>query len=251
LRQKFHDPAQLKAKPHIARISSRRDGSHMICVCPTVMSTGPQVYMRFAAELADCGIGVSALVPPGFDFDEALPATRAALVRSLADSVEDYVGDSEFSLAGYSSGGVVAYELAKELQARGMAPIAAVLLDTYSLNFNDDRGQFDGQKLQDELNARLVEYVRSSGLGMLSERITAQIWTFGLLRDWRPEGLSVPSLYVRSAQPLAGEGNELRDEVISMMTSVVAVPGDHFNILEPEHVGLTARVVNDWLRNLP
>ncbi|MEK8173607.1 thioesterase domain-containing protein [Streptomyces sp. M19] len=37
----------------------------------------------------------------------------------MATAIIDYVGDEAFSLAGSSSGGVVAYELAKELERRG------------------------------------------------------------------------------------------------------------------------------------
>ncbi|WP_269859409.1 alpha/beta fold hydrolase, partial [Streptomyces sp. RPT161] len=247
LRAKFHDPAELDAAPSVVRIGSAQQGPHMICVCPTVMTTGPQVYTRFAEQFTD-GWTVSALVPPGFDGGEALPATREALVRSLADSVEDYVGDSELSLVGHSSGGVVAYELAKELQGRGLDPTAVVLIDSYS--FDGDGGRPE-EMFRNALNARMIEYLRWASGDKLSERITAQVWSLELLRGWRPEGLSAPTLYVRPIQPLVEEEKpEWRGDVISMMTSVADVPGDHFTILEGEHVGSTARVVDHWLRNL-
>jgi polyene macrolide polyketide synthase len=215
------------------------------------MTTGPQVYLRFAAELTGRGNQMSALVPPGFAAGELLPATRAALVTSLADTVEEFVGETEFSLAGHSSGGVVAYELARELHARGLAPAGLVLLDTYTLNLKGERGVFDDEALQHALSTRLVEYVRRMGFDTLSERITAQLWNLDLLRGWRPEGISVPSLYVRSTQALAhGQGDEWRDEVAAAADSVVEVPGDHFTMLEPEQVSSTARAVGEWLGNV-
>ncbi|MFE4335989.1 type I polyketide synthase [Streptomyces sp. NPDC056831] len=251
LREKFDDPAQVKAKSAVVRISPAGEGPHLICVCPTVMTTGPQVYLRFAAELTGRGNQVSALVPPGFAAGELLPATRAALVTSLADTVEEFVGEMEFSLAGHSSGGVVAYELARELHARGLAPAGLVLLDTYTLNLKGERGVFDDEALQHALSTRLVEYVRRMGFDRLSERITAQLWNLDLLRGWRPEGISVPSLYIRSTQALAhGQGDEWRDEVAAAADSVVEVPGDHFTMLEPEQVSSTARAVGEWLGNV-
>ncbi|MDI5969359.1 SDR family NAD(P)-dependent oxidoreductase [Streptomyces sp. SL13] len=251
LREKFDDPAQVKAKPAVVRISPAGEGPHLICVCPTIMTTGPQVYLRFAAELTGRGNQVSALVPPGFAAGELLPATRAALVTGLADTVEEFVGGTEFSLAGHSSGGVVAYELAQELHTRGLAPAGLVLLDTYTLNLKGERGVFDDEDLQRALSTRLVEYVRRMGFDTLSERITAQLWNLDLLRGWRPEGISVPSLYIRSTQALAhGGGGEWRDEVAAAAATVVEVPGDHFTMLEAEHVSSTARAVGEWLESV-
>ncbi|WPB95915.1 SDR family NAD(P)-dependent oxidoreductase [Streptomyces malaysiensis] len=251
LREKCDDPARVKAKSAVVRMSPAGEGPHLICVCPTIMTTGPQVYLRFAAELTGRGIQASALVPPGFAVGELLPATRAVLVTSLADTVEEFVGETEFSLAGHSSGGVVAYELAQELHARGLAPAGLVLLDTYALNLKGEQGVFDDEAVQHALSTRLVEYVRRIGFDTLSERITAQLWNLDLLRGWRPEGISVPSLYIRSTQALAhGQGDEWRDEAAAAADVVVEVPGDHFTMLEPEHVSSTARAVLEWLENM-
>jgi thioesterase domain-containing protein len=247
LRPKFRDSAELAAKPPLVRMSSGQQGPHLICVCPTVMTTGPQVYTRFAAQFAD-GQTVSALVPPGFDAGDALPATRDALVRSLADSVEDHVGDEEFWFVGHSSGGVVAYEVAKELQARGRAANAVVMIDSYSFDGDGDRPE---AMFREALNDRMIEYLRLAGREKLSERITAQVWSLELLRGWRPEGLSAPSLYVRPIQPLVThEKPEWRRDVLSAMTSVADVAGDHFTILEAEHVVGTAQAIDEWLKTL-
>ncbi|MFF9908802.1 KR domain-containing protein [Streptomyces olivaceus] len=173
LRAKFDDAAGVEAEPAVVRISPAGEGPHLICVCPAIMTTGPQVYLRLAAELTGRGHQVSALVPPGFAAGELLPATRAALVTSMADTVQKFAEETVgtgFSLAGHSSGGVVAYELARELHTRGLAPAGLVLLDTYTLNQKGARGVFDDGPLQHALTTRLVEYMRRMDFDTLSER---------------------------------------------------------------------------------
>ncbi|MFJ9713697.1 SDR family NAD(P)-dependent oxidoreductase, partial [Streptomyces sp. NPDC101234] len=245
LRLKYGDPAGPDTVPEIVRLGRGQLGPRLILLCPTVMTTGPQVYSRLAAEL-DAGRRVSALVPPGFHGGQALPATLAVLVRSLADVVQAEVADGEFALAGHSSGGVVAYEVAKELEARGLAPCGVVLIDSYS--FDGDGGRPE-ELFRSALNERFVEYLRLTGGGNLSQRITAQVWCLELLRGWRPEGLTAPTLYVRPAQPLVEqEKPEWRGDVLAAMSQVVEAPGDHFTIIEGEHVASTAHIVGDWLR---
>jgi acyl transferase domain-containing protein/thioesterase domain-containing protein len=253
LRPMFHDPAELAVKPSLVRMTPARPGPQVICVCPTVMTTGPQVYTRFAEHLAAAdtaaGIGtVSALVPPGFTADDALPATRDCLVRSLADATEEHVGESEFLLIGHSSGGAVGYEVAKELQSRGHAPAAMVLMDAYS--FDTDGGLVE-KVFREELNARMIEYLRLAGVDRLSERITAQVWSLELLRGWRPEGLTVPTLYLRPVQRLVDEEKpEWRSDVLAAMSTIIDVRGDHFTILEADHVATTAETIDAWLNTL-
>nr|3LCR_A Chain A, Tautomycetin biosynthetic PKS [Streptomyces sp. CK4412]3LCR_B Chain B, Tautomycetin biosynthetic PKS [Streptomyces sp. CK4412] len=245
LRLKYGDPAGPEAVPEIVRLGRGQLGPQLILVCPTVMTTGPQVYSRLAEEL-DAGRRVSALVPPGFHGGQALPATLTVLVRSLADVVQAEVADGEFALAGHSSGGVVAYEVARELEARGLAPRGVVLIDSYS--FDGDGGRPE-ELFRSALNERFVEYLRLTGGGNLSQRITAQVWCLELLRGWRPEGLTAPTLYVRPAQPLVEqEKPEWRGDVLAAMGQVVEAPGDHFTIIEGEHVASTAHIVGDWLR---
>ncbi|WP_305783694.1 type I polyketide synthase [Symbioplanes lichenis] len=246
LRPKFHDSAGSEAA--LVELSPGQGGPHLILVCPTVMTTGPQVYTRLAEHLG-AGRRVSALVPPGFHAGEALPATLDTLVRSLADAVEAGAGDGDLALVGHSSGGVVAYEVAKELQARGRAPRGVVLIDSYS--FDGDGGGPE-ELFRSALNERFVDYLRLMGGGNLSERITAQVWCLELLRGWRPAGLTTPTLYVRPAQPLVtDERPEWRAGVLAAMGQVVEAPGDHFTIIEGEHVATTARIVGDWLLEAP
>jgi thioesterase domain-containing protein len=240
LRPKFDDPAQLSTLPAPVPISSGENGPHLIFVCPPVALTGPQVYARLAAEFGERR-RVSALMPPGFDVGDDLPATGDALVRTLASAVENYVGNSAFSLAGVSTGGVLAYELAKDLCVRGTVPTGVVLLDSYRMNHEVvERWRYDLVKFMLE-RRRLVD-----GFGF--ENVTAMAWILReLLVDWEPEGLFVPTLLVRASQPLVveEEGRSWQSTLASM-TSVIDVPGNHLTITEA-HADSTAKVVADWL----
>jgi hypothetical protein len=123
------------------------------------------------------------------------------------------------------------------------------MIDSYS--FTGDGGRPE-ELFRSALNERFVEYLRLVGGGNLSERITAQVWCLELFRGWRPEGLTAPALYVRPAQPLMeDEQPAWRAGVLAAMTTVVEAPGDHFTILEGEHVESTARIVGDWIRDAP
>jgi acyl transferase domain-containing protein/thioesterase domain-containing protein len=239
LRPKFENPAQPGTIPLPVRISSGENGPHLIFVCPPVVLTGPQVYARLAAELGE-GRRVSALMPPGFEAGDSLPATRDALVHTMADTIGNYVENSTFSLAGVSTGGALAYELAKELHAHGTVPAGVVLLDSYQMNHEVvERWRYDLIKFMLE-RRHLVD-----GFGF--EKVTAMAWImWELLVDWEPEGLCVPTLLVRASEPLVGEEGASWQSTLASMTSVVDVPGNHFTIAEA-HAGSTAKAVADWL----
>jgi thioesterase domain-containing protein/acyl carrier protein len=241
LRSKFDTAAQLKTLPVPARLSPGDSGPHLICICPPVPlpMSGPGVYARFAAKFGG-GRKVSALMPPGFSEGEDLPATGEVLIDILATAVEDYIGDSAFALAGISSGGVLAYEVAKTLQKRGMDPTGVILMDTYRMK---DAILKDWQN---DLAQRSLE--GESVMGFEFEEITAFAWICAhLFNDWEPEGLTVPTLLVRASDPIVREGNTSWQANLASMSSFIDVPGDHFTILEPEHVAAVFEVVNGWL----
>jgi polyene macrolide polyketide synthase len=241
LRPKSEDSAQMGRRLSPVRISSGDSGPHLICVCPPIVLAGPQLYMRFAAEFGGRR-RASALMPPGFHDEDDLPASAEVMVYAMADAVERYAGDSVFSLAGLSAGGVLAYEIAKELEARGTAPAGVVLLDTY--RFDDEVLQRWKHKFSESTFERLP-LVGGSDFG----RITATAWICSeLFFGWRPEGLWTPSLHVRASAPMVEEeeGVGWRSSLASM-TSVVDVPGNHYTMLDDQYVGSTVKVVHNWL----
>ncbi|MGC9382221.1 type I polyketide synthase, partial [Streptomyces sp. MH13] len=241
LRPKFETADQLAKPPALVRLSPGDTGSHLICICPPVPLplTGPDVYLRFAAEFAGMR-RVSAVMPPGFDTGDDLPATSEILMEVMATAIMDYVGDEPFSLAGASSGGVLAYEVAKELERRGAAPTGVALLDSYRMNDQVIR------KWENDLAGRSFTGIDSGSIGF--EELTAFAWICGsLLIDWEPGGLAAPALLVRATDPIVQEEGVNWQTSLTAMSAVVDVPGDHFTILESEHVPFVAEVVHEWL----
>ncbi|GAA2778348.1 type I polyketide synthase [Crossiella cryophila] len=241
LRTKFTTAADLTTPPQVVRLSAGESGPHLVCLCPPVPLplTGPDVYLRFAAEFAGSR-RVSAVMPPGFAEDEALPATAEVLIDVLATAIAEHVGEEEFALAGASSGGVLAYEVARELERRGTPPTGVALLDSYRMN---DKVL---KKWDNDLATRSFVGLDSGGIGFTE--ISAFAWVCArLLIDWAPGGLTAPALLVRASEPLvAGETHEWQT-TLDAMTEVIDVPGDHFSILETEHVPYAAEVVQEWL----
>jgi NADPH:quinone reductase-like Zn-dependent oxidoreductase/thioesterase domain-containing protein len=243
MRPKF-GPGEQPARPPV-RLSSGDDGPHLVCICPPVVALGgPYVYMRFAAEFGGRR-RVSAIMPPGFTAGEKLPATREAMIAAMADAVREHVGDGSYALVGTSSAGVLAYEIGRELERRDAAPTGVVLLDSYRLN-----DEVMGRWLNDLPAAMLEKRHLSDGIGF--DKLTAGTWVCGqLFLDWRPAGLAAPTLLVRASEPVVAEPDGLRwQSDLDGMSAVVDVAGNHFTILESEHVAATATVVDSWLTEL-
>lgn len=84
---------------------------------PLPRRRGAHIYYQFAA-LWPGEEGASALPAPGFAVGEHLPADAAALVSLQAQTVLEHAGDAPFVMLGTSSGGLLAYEVARHRQTR-------------------------------------------------------------------------------------------------------------------------------------
>jgi len=73
---------------------------------------------------------VFGLETPGVDGDAAVPASVAAHAEQLLQDLRRHRLRGPYRLAGYSSGGKVAFELARRLEAAGETVTALVILDT-------------------------------------------------------------------------------------------------------------------------
>ncbi|MET7572871.1 type I polyketide synthase [Streptomyces sp. NPDC005492] len=247
LRPRYGDAERAGRRPVPVRLSAGDSGPHLVCVCPPLALNGPQTYNRFAAELA-ADWKVSALVAPGFVADTPLPESGEVLIATLADAVQEYVGDGPFALAGLSSGGVLAHEIARELQRRGHDPLAVVLLDSYPMN-SPVLKRWKNEMARVGLERARALDRRQADEGFRLEEITASAWICGeLLLDWEARGLTVPSCLVRASEPVVAEdGNGTGWQTPVMASQVIDVPGDHFSIMDRQFATSTAAAVRDWL----
>jgi thioesterase domain-containing protein len=221
------------------RLVERPDRPRVWCL-PTVLATsGPHQYARLAAALGG-GWDVSALTLPGYRAGEPLPSTLDALVIALAAAV--CRAGQPYALVGYSSGGLLAHALARQLERTGAGPRAVVLLDPYRVG-----------DLPAGLRAAVLDCMvqRLGDLGPADDsRLTAMGGYLRLLEAWQPEPVAAATLVVRAEEPVPGwTGVAEAGDPAAAGAGRVTVPGDHFTLIE-EHAATTAKAVAAWLDDI-
>ncbi|WP_394840360.1 SDR family NAD(P)-dependent oxidoreductase [Pendulispora rubella] len=209
----------------------------LFCFPSLAAPTGPIQYARLAASLKE--LRETWVLPhTGFGTGEPLPREAAAVIRDHADTVLRYSADEPFALMGCSSGGWIAYEVARELERRGVSPAGVVLLDTY---------------LPDEVPPRFQEALRRVWMGQLDsaprmdDELTAMMWYFRLFAGYRPAPIAARTLVIRVAEPLPGMGDgDAWRAHWEHPHDVIEIPGDHVTMIA-EHAGASARAIHDWL----
>ncbi|SFW75714.1 type I polyketide synthase [Amycolatopsis australiensis] len=245
LRPTFASAADLAEPPKPVKLAAGEGGPRLICFSSYVALAGVHQYARFASPFRG-DRDVYALPAPGFVKGEALPETVAAVAEALAGSVLQAAGGEPFVLLGSSSGGMLAHAAAEHLVARGTAPLAVVLLDSYL-----PRADSPLERFRDELLGGMFD--REAVFAPMDvARLSAMSWYFRLMAGWSPAKLPSPVLLVRSSEPPVAEGpggplapGEWQTHWDTADT-VVDVPGNHFTMVE-DHAVTTARTVRGWL----
>lgn len=160
---------------------------------------------------------VYALRARGFNEGEKCFATLNELVSTYVDAIRRRQPDGPYALAGYSYGGVVAFEIAKVLEAEGerVAFVASFNLPPY-------------------MKYRLKEADAADG------RVTQSLLALG--RSYVPSG-TVGSMTVFYTHPARGTkqdwlNNELKqwDEFTRLRNRYIEVAGEHHTLMSPKHV---------------
>ncbi|WSE34587.1 type I polyketide synthase [Amycolatopsis rhabdoformis] len=238
LRPRFSSVSELDGGVRIAALSAPGDGPRLLLVPPLVALTGPHLYARFAEALP--GTTVSSFELPGFAEGERLPADRRTVVEVLADAAERHAGRGPVVLGGYSSGGILAHELALVLADRGHAPVGLVLVDTYELN--------DGTSYFADFQREVFEHMRereNPAAPLDGTRLSAHTWYFETFADWKPAPMPFPSLLVRASAPMRGMTGDWQASFDAVSHTADSV-GDHYEIME-KNAGVTAQAVRAWL----
>ncbi len=238
-----YDDHTTLATPHRAVPLGRSAGTAsrpaLISCCTMSMLSGAHEYARLAAGFR--GIrDFHALPHPGFGAGQDLPADRATLLRTHADTVLRTVGDGPFVLTGHSGGAMVANVLSLELARQGRAPDAVVLMDSYPVDsevlVNWIPQMLDGMVERDSAFTPMDDY-----------RTTAWAAYLQFFFDWKARPLDVPTLLVRAGDPLGTipEDADWRAQW-PYEHDVVDVPGDHFTMLG-DHAEDVAKRIQEWL----
>ncbi|WP_344339654.1 type I polyketide synthase, partial [Streptomyces rhizosphaericus] len=239
LRPSFRTAAELTTPPKLVRLSKGSTAPGLVCFPSLVAISGPREYARFAAGFRGRR-DVSVLPEPGFGKGELLPASVDAVVEMQAEAALRCVGEKPFVLVGRSSGGWIAQAVAGRLEARGSAPSAVVLLDTYL-----PRSEALPW-IQTNLSGKMFD--REKMFGVVDEgRLTAMGGYLRLFSDWEPTPIDAPILTVKAEEsfPGSGEGNDEESAWGATLTRI-DVPGDHFTMME-DFAGVAAEAVLNWL----
>ncbi|MBJ6765766.1 amino acid adenylation domain-containing protein, partial [Myxococcaceae bacterium JPH2] len=117
-------------RPNLARLDAGRAESRPVFF---IHGGGGEVlsYTELVHQLGDAHVlyGVSA---PGLEGGALPPPTMEALVRHYLEQLRDVQPSGPYRLAGWSFGGVAAYELARQLEALGEQVELLALLDSYA-----------------------------------------------------------------------------------------------------------------------
>jgi acyl transferase domain-containing protein/pimeloyl-ACP methyl ester carboxylesterase/aryl carrier-like protein len=225
--------------PVPARVSEGAAIPSLICLPSALALSGPHQYVRFARAFSG-EREVNALPLPGFLEGERLPQDIDAVLAAHAEAVRRLAGDNPFVLAGYSSGGVLAYALAQHLQELELPAAGVVLIDSYPLE--------DGLSA-DVLGAVVGEMLVREGtyVSLNDTRLTAMAAYLQMLSEWRAVEIAAPTLLLRAAEEMPAASLD-RDGRTSwrLFDVAVEIPGDHFTLME-DHADSTAGAVEDWL----
>lgn len=194
-------------------------------------------YVPLGRELAPT-LSVLGLNAPGFAGTP--PRTVPDFVAGLLPTVERVAADGPVVLAGWSFGGVLAYELGVALGARGLPPAAAVMFDSWvpAPGAEPERDGTDGIVVLRE-HGLIPEGLSGPDLAALTTMVAA---TGEAFRGYRPSGgAGFPCHLIRAGRGYPGNVDDGYDDsrgwadvVPELQVSEVAA--DHFELLTPPAV---------------
>ncbi|MBJ3807094.1 hypothetical protein JGB26_08180 [Streptomyces flavofungini] len=271
-RPTFATPEE-RLRPPQVRLA-RGSAARLVCFPTFAVGAGASQYARLAAASGG-EHDVWVLPVPGFDWQESLPASVAALAGLLADGVDRCGDGGPVVLLGYSAGGWIAHATAAALEARGAGPDAVVLLDSHwpdSPALPHLHARIEQARLAAARTSAAPDgpWTHESGDDAY---LTAMAHYAGLFRAWTPTEIGAPTLLVRASEAAFDEAPEPSDAPgppeapAAPATSAapgnsaeptdwragwhlphtaVDTPGTHFSIIR-EHSEPALRAVADWL----
>ncbi|MEV0335653.1 type I polyketide synthase [Nocardia sp. NPDC050717] len=241
LREQFSSADDVDQLPAPTRLAAGTGLPRVICLAPPLATGGAHQYARIASHLRS-DREVVALTPIGCRTGEPLPATPAAAAAAVARSIVAAAQGEPFVLAGYSSGGLLAYLVTEHLEAAGgPAPEAVVMIDTYTVNDDAEwllRAMFE-HMVSAEATFGRFDQARLTGMGRYVQ----------LLKEKVPGSVATPTLFLQCAQNFLGGSSERgawQAQPWDPAHTVVPVQADHITVLEEGSADVAA-AIEEWL----
>ncbi len=242
--------AQSSAPNHAAAptwlIPLKRTGTsgHAVLFLPTLFGLG-SVYaglarqMKTSADILTCRL-------PGTARQEFPLSTIEELAAHCLSTIIQPGADQEWSLIGWSFGGVLAYELARQITQRSLPLHRVILVDSYLLA---PESPLSNQLTPIDLEfARVIRDASDSSLDMNALRRLGEA-NLSAHAAYRGGTYSGPMIELQAAETArnihAGTRPQLR--AFSHPGARIIVPGDHYSILDPERSTPFARLFDELL----
>jgi pimaricinolide synthase PimS1 len=209
LRPMFEDSADVERIPQPVPLVDPGAGARLVFFNAVAPLNGDLALLALAQKLPG-QLRVSSLASPGFRMGEKIPATGTALISMHADTISDLAGDTPYLLGGHSSGGIIAYEVAKELIARGRTPRGLIILDTYTYN------RLAALGLETSFLSAMFVQASARRIPIDAYSLSATRWITSLFRDWEPMPLPVPSLLIRATHPVDADKEDWQTSLIAL-----------------------------------
>ncbi|MBS9437043.1 amino acid adenylation domain-containing protein [Photorhabdus noenieputensis] len=239
-------------------------------------------YRHLAANFGDQRMIGLAFSPDNLNTDTP---SVAALAADYISQIRAFQPQGPYALAGWSFGGLVAYEMTHQLRAMGERVSQCILIDSFAPNVRTDltlnetfchrhflldlQGQFPGLTLDNHviaadtktfLNAMHDALPQSAQIDS-SLTTLYDVWRHNLnaLLDYRPPRTSQPFWLIRAAQALPDFMDYLDPTTIASIdlgwqafgpVHVTQLAGDHYTLFQHEHVGSLITCIKDILNSV-
>ncbi len=196
-----------------------------------------------------------------------------SIQQMAADYVQDIRGvqpEGPYCIGGFSAGGVVAFEMARQLRAAGRQVAILALLDTQIDNagskerftrtvafniryaFHIGLFAFARQKMKNwrmRANIRLWTIKNSLGLKPSARTLDVEEAFLLALRNYVPQTYDGAATLFRAKDELCSYSDPTLGwgELVKGRLEILEISGDHDTILHEPHIGMLARVLNSCL----
>ena len=236
-------------------------------------ATGSVFAYRALAD-ALTGYTCYALPPPGLDSDGSPPTSVEEIAAGCLAALRRAQPAGAVRLAGWSMGGVVAYEMARQLDADGQRPAALVLLDApAAVDARDEAALWRGALTHLGIDPADVEAALPSNNGEVDEAALRDLWealrghgaladapdavtaapqvrviaaNVGALRRYRP-GRYAGDLVIIDAARLGEQPSQPWEDLTDGRVRRHRVDVPHHDLLSPPHVDQVAALLADAL----
>ena len=230
-----------------------QNARRMLAFLPTILGSGLH-YGRLVRKLtSDCAMGTCRI--PGGDPSETILTSVQEIAAHCRRSLVVPGEYEEWSLLGWSFGGVVAYEMAAQMVASGIPVKRVIPWGPHSCH--RQRRTVIAAKSRHWLLLLTSCWRCTSGIpanrsrySRLDTNAAFQVYQANLaaLQSYDPRPCKVPVTEIRTAKTSRGleDGTYTGRPIgsFSADSSIVIVPGDHYSVFSPRYISKLARAVD-------